>query len=102
MNLLNLDPVDLLDRTLRPREVVRDARGWLLDCFGETDEVEAIELLNAVGVVAAVNRHYVGGWVGFASEAGAWDGRTPRERAGAQPRVGGIPGDGWKATTISD
>ena len=77
-----MDAVDLYDRTLRPREAVEDARGWLLDldwAEGE-DAYDRIGLLNAVGVIAAVERHYDGGWVGFARDGGVWSGRTPRER----------------------
>ena len=76
-----LDPVELYDRTFRPREAVRVARGWLLDCFGEEDEVEAIRLLNDVGIVAAIERHYSGGWQTFTAAEGLWSGLTPRERA---------------------
>jgi hypothetical protein len=78
-----MDPVDLYDRTTRPRETVADARAWLLDCeWAEGEDAhEQIVLLNDVGVIAAVERHYEGGWKAFADDR--WDGRTPRERQGA-------------------
>lgn len=76
------DPTYLLDRTLRPREAVAEARDWLLDLdwAGGEDDVEAIELANDVTIVAAVQRFYEGGWKAFAIAAGYWSGLTPRER----------------------
>lgn len=40
-----------------------EARGWLLDCF--PDNEGEIHELDAAGLVAAVNRHYEGGWRAF-------------------------------------
>lgn len=48
----------------RPREATAEARDWLLDAFGP-DARNEIRLLNAVGIVAAVERHYEGGWQQF-------------------------------------
>jgi len=77
-----MDYADLYDRTIRSREAVEAAREWLLDCdWAEGEDAhEQIVLLNAVGVIAATERHHEGGWVAFAQANGYWDGRTPRER----------------------
>lgn len=50
-------------RSPAPAEL-EEARGWLLDCF---DDREAIEELEPAGLVAAVERHYEGGWAAFAA-----------------------------------
>ncbi|HEY7421492.1 MAG TPA: hypothetical protein VH541_05735 [Gaiellaceae bacterium] len=61
-----IDPADWLASTPSPREACRQAREWLLDLEweGESDR-ETIELLNQVGLVAAIERYYDGGWGEF-------------------------------------
>ena len=57
----------LLDLTPRVRQAVEEARAWLLDCeWAEGEDArETIRLLNHVGIVSAVERHYEGGWLEF-------------------------------------
>ena len=56
---------EMLYMAKRRREAVAHGREWLLDCFGEPEDVEGIKLLNAVGVVRAVEIHFDGGWEEF-------------------------------------
>lgn len=83
-----MNACELYDRTIQPRDTVRVARESLLDsgCF----DPEWVELLNEVGVVEAVDRFFIGGWIAFAQEEGRWSGLTPRERE-ALPREGECP-----------
>jgi hypothetical protein len=53
---------DLLALTNQPREAVRVARDWLLECFTDEGCAESIGLLNAVGVVQGIESHYDGGF----------------------------------------
>jgi hypothetical protein len=56
-------------KTLPPRvkrDEVREARGWLMDCFGDEPEaVEVISLANAILIIQLIDKHYVGGWKDF-------------------------------------
>lgn len=51
----------------RQREAVEEARSWLLDAFAEVpnETREEINLLNMIGVMAATEQHYEGGWDQF-------------------------------------
>jgi len=78
-SIRNTEPINearyfaLYDLAARPREAVRDARAWLLDCEwaeGE-DAVEEIQVLNALGIIMAVERHYDGGWKAFLRDGAA-------------------------------
>lgn len=43
-----------------------EARAWLLDLMWvEEDAHEQIENLDLEGLIAAINRHYDGGWLAF-------------------------------------
>jgi len=57
-------------RAVRPREGYEQAKAWLLDCdWAEGGEAqEYIRCLNHVGVVAAVERHYEGGYEQFLAD----------------------------------
>jgi hypothetical protein len=60
----------LLDLTPRPRQACAEGRDWLLELEwreGE-DAYETIRLLNQVGIVRAVERHYDGGWKQFLND----------------------------------
>lgn len=49
--------------------VLKDARGWLLDCFGHEDgATDAIHDMSALEIQSYVNRFYHGGWDGFMSD----------------------------------
>jgi len=51
--------------------IVREARGWLLDCFGHDEETaEYIEIMSVLEVIIAVERHYAGGWEHFVVATG--------------------------------
>ena len=50
---------------IRPREAVRDARDWLLDCFSDEEDQDEIRLLNAVRIVQSIETHYQGGYTQF-------------------------------------
>lgn len=55
----------------RRRETIRDARGWLIDCFGGDEEARRyIELSNAAEILLSVERYYDGGWEGFVRDGG--------------------------------
>jgi hypothetical protein len=43
---------------------VREARGWIADCFGE----KLAKRLTVAEVVAGVARHYEGGWAQFIAD----------------------------------
>lgn len=46
--------------------LIREARGWLLDCFGGDEETaEYIETMDVLEVILAVERYYAGGWDHF-------------------------------------
>ena len=62
---------ELYDLAARPREAAADARAWLLDCeWAEGDDAhDTIRLLNAVGLIAAVERHYEGGYRQFLADS---------------------------------
>lgn len=48
-------------------QLIREARGWLLDCFGHDEDTAAyIETMDVLEVILAVERHHVGGWDHFA------------------------------------
>ena len=50
--------------------IIQDARGWLLDAFGnDEDVVDYIETMDTFEVVLAVERHFVGGWEHFVETA---------------------------------
>ena len=60
--------VDLYYSAVRQREAVREAREWLLDVFA--DEQRDIRLLNSLGIVLGVERHYEGGYRQFLLDGG--------------------------------
>lgn len=47
-------------------QLIREARGWLLDCFEyDEDAADYIESMTVFEVMIAVERHHVGGWTHF-------------------------------------
>jgi len=48
------------------REEVREARGWLFDCFGDDDDAFAIiDVASAITIFLLIQKHYEGGWAAF-------------------------------------
>ena len=47
-------------------QLIQEARGWLLECFGhDEDAADYIETMTVLGVMIAVERYHVGGWDHF-------------------------------------
>jgi len=48
------------------RDEVREARAWLMDCFGDDDDAFAIiDTASAITIFMLVQKHYEGGWDAF-------------------------------------
>lgn len=62
-----VDADDLYYKSIRPREAVQIARAWLEDQGVTEHNGIPLELLNEVGVVAAMNEHYPDGYEMFLS-----------------------------------
>jgi len=46
--------------------IIQDARNWLLDAFGDDDDVaDYIENMSALEVILSVDRYFGGGWEYF-------------------------------------